>query len=136
DEKGDSCLFKQHGVDLPSYAGYGLPNFPNYRLGALTGSGCDTLTHVGLLSEDEAQIKVYPNPASEFVVVDYGFIDWGKGAATMYITNEAGQQVYEQKLPMYSGFQKIDVSKFTSGVYTAYLNRDNRVILSKQFVKQ
>ncbi len=136
DEKGDSCLFKQHGVDLPSYAGYGLPNFPNYRLGALTGSGCDTLTHVGLLSEDEAQIKVYPNPASEFVVVDYGFIDWGKGEATMYITNEAGQQVYEQKLPMYSGFQKIDVSKFTSGVYTAYLNRDNRVILSKQFAKQ
>ena len=107
-----------------------------YRLGALTGSPCDTLTHVGLLSEDEAQIKVYPNPANEFVVVDYGFIDWGKGEVRMHITNEAGQQVYEQKLPMYSGFRKIDVSEFTSGVYTAYLKRDNRVIVSKQFAKQ
>lgn len=136
DEKGDSCHFMQHAVVLPATTGGGLPNFPNYRLGALTGSGCDTLTHVGLLSEEEAQIKVYPNPSNEFVVVDYGFIDWGKGEATMYITNEAGQQVYEQKLPMYSGFRKIDVSEFTSGVYTAYLKRDNRVIVSRQFVKQ
>jgi hypothetical protein len=134
DEKGDSCHFIQHGIQLPTFSG-GVPNFPNYRLGALTGSPCDTLTHVGLLSEDEAQIKVYPNPANEFVVVDYGFIDWGKGEVRMHITNEAGQQVYEQKLPMYSGFRKIDVSEFTSGVYTAYLKRDNRVIVSKQFAK-
>ncbi len=35
DLKGDSCQFVQHGVQLPTYNSYSMPNFPNYRLGAI-----------------------------------------------------------------------------------------------------
>lgn len=40
--RGVGCQIKQHSVQLPS-VNLTLPNFPNYRLGALDGSPCDTL---------------------------------------------------------------------------------------------
>jgi len=41
-EKGDNCRFKQHHIRIPSVS-RSIPNFPNYRLGPLDGSPCDTL---------------------------------------------------------------------------------------------
>ncbi len=43
DLPGDSCDVCQHCVALPSWNSFSLPNFPNYRLGHLEGSPCDTL---------------------------------------------------------------------------------------------
>ena len=37
------CQFVQHGIQLPVVHRYDIPNFPNYRLGPLDGSPCDTL---------------------------------------------------------------------------------------------
>jgi PKD domain len=37
------CMVEQHGIHLPTYNAASLPNFPNYRLGPLDGSPCDTL---------------------------------------------------------------------------------------------
>jgi PKD repeat protein len=34
---------RQHDIQLPTFNKFSLPNFPNYRLGALVGSLCDTL---------------------------------------------------------------------------------------------
>ena len=42
-EKGLACNFNQRGVNLLNYNGTTLPNNPNYRLGPLDGSPCDTL---------------------------------------------------------------------------------------------
>jgi hypothetical protein len=43
DSLGLACDVCQHCVDLPSINSFSLPNFPNYRLGHLEGSPCDTL---------------------------------------------------------------------------------------------
>ena len=43
DLPGSDCRFEQHGVQLPTLNNTTLPNFPNYRLGPLDGSPCDTL---------------------------------------------------------------------------------------------
>ena len=43
DEPGEACGVKQHSFWLPTYNRFSLPNFPNYRLGPLDGSPCDTL---------------------------------------------------------------------------------------------
>jgi PKD domain len=37
------CMVEQHGITLPTYNSFSMPNFPNYRLGPLDGSPCDTL---------------------------------------------------------------------------------------------
>ncbi|MBK7808866.1 MAG: T9SS type A sorting domain-containing protein [Saprospiraceae bacterium] len=43
DETGVDCQVTQHAIRLPTRIAFGLPNFPNYRLGPLDGSPCDTL---------------------------------------------------------------------------------------------
>ncbi|MFM9950378.1 MAG: PKD domain-containing protein [Saprospiraceae bacterium] len=43
DLPGDSCDVCQHCIELPTWSAFSMPNFPNYRLGALEGSPCDTL---------------------------------------------------------------------------------------------
>lgn len=42
-EEGTDCQYQQHGVQLYKYNDFSVPNFPNYRLGPLDGSPCDTL---------------------------------------------------------------------------------------------
>ncbi len=43
DEPGEACGVRQHSFWLPTYNLFSLPNFPNYRLGSIDGSPCDTL---------------------------------------------------------------------------------------------
>jgi hypothetical protein len=43
DKKGLACKVEQHGIKLPARGSDFEPNFPNYRLGPLDGSPCDTL---------------------------------------------------------------------------------------------
>jgi uncharacterized membrane protein len=42
-KKGLACKVEQHGIKLPARGSFFEPNFPNYRLGPLDGSPCDTL---------------------------------------------------------------------------------------------
>ncbi len=43
DRKGLACQVHQRAVHLPNYNNYSVPNHPNYRLGPIDGSACDTL---------------------------------------------------------------------------------------------
>ena len=134
--QGSSCNFLDHNIQVPTFI-TGLCYFPNYRLGALTGSPCDTLTGLNetARAEKEKILKAYPNPATDFVTVDYGFTDWNKGEVSLEISNELGQTVTQQHLPMYSGFQKIDVSQFAAAVYHIYIKRNNAIIAAAKFSK-
>jgi len=42
-EIGKSCLPQSNSFALKTLGGYGIPNMPNYRLGPIDGSSCDTL---------------------------------------------------------------------------------------------
>ncbi len=43
DEPGTACKLRQHSINLTVPQGRSAPNIPNYRLGPLDGSPCDTL---------------------------------------------------------------------------------------------
>lgn len=134
--QGLSCNFNDMAITLPTFIS-GLPYYPNYRLGALPGSPCDTLTSLNetARAEKEKILKVFPNPATDFVTIDYGFTDWNKGEVVLEITNHLGQVVHRQPLPMYSGFQKVEVSQLATGVYTALIKRGVQVVATAKFVK-
>jgi len=43
DEPGTAAMMEQHGIRLPTFNASSMNNYPNYRLGPLDGSPCDTL---------------------------------------------------------------------------------------------
>ena len=137
DGEGSACNYLDHSISLPTFISC-LPYYPDYRLGALSASACDSLSGLTEVARaaKEAILKVYPNPASDYVMVDYGFTDWSKnGAVSLEICDELGQAVYEQILPQYSGFQKLDFTKFAAGVYTAFIRRNGQMIATQKFAK-
>ena len=81
-------------------------------------------------------INIYPNPASDYVIIDYGFIDWNKGNANIEIIDELGRRVYREELPKYSGVKKIDISQYATGVYHAAILRQQALVGVAKFVKQ
>jgi len=61
--KGDSCQFAQHELFLPySWNNNDIVNYPNYRLGSMEGSACDSV-FTGLKEHEQAtDIQIVPNP--------------------------------------------------------------------------
>ncbi len=66
----DSCEVVQHGLQLASYNRFTSPHFPNYRLGPLDGSPCDTL---GLDNHPVAGFRFEANSTGNTLLV--AFID-------------------------------------------------------------
>lgn len=88
----------------------GLPNMPNYNLGALAGSPCDTLTAI---QENEIQnggIKIYPNPARSFIKIEY--INKPE-IQSIITTNYLGEKMY---LNFNSNLEAV-VSALPAGMY-------------------
>ena len=53
DSFGLACDVQQHAVTLPGPGGnMAVPTFPNYNLGPLVGSPCDTLTGIVSIQKD------------------------------------------------------------------------------------
>ncbi len=66
DTRGGSCNVLQHNVLLPTFNRGTLPNYVNYRLGAMAGSSCDTLTVAtnSLSPANKGFLTVFPNPTN------------------------------------------------------------------------
>jgi hypothetical protein len=74
---GDACDVQLGTITLPHWTFRTMPNFPNFRLGALRGSVCDTLgieegVTVGMdeTPPERASLKVFPNPANSVLNVE------------------------------------------------------------------
>jgi hypothetical protein len=70
-EQGVACNVQQHSILLPTWNNGTTPNFPTYRLGALVGSGCDTIA-VGSeqVAVSRQRIRVFPNPTNGVLNVE------------------------------------------------------------------
>ena len=136
-EKGSACGFRDQSMHIPSLTN-GLPYNPNYRLGALTQSQCDSLSTAtqDIRDAKEQILKVFPNPANDVTTIDYGFTDWNKGPVSLQITDALGQVVYTQPLPMYSGFQHVDISSFAAGLYNVAIKRSGATVGVSKLVKE
>ena len=119
DEYGIDCDFEQHGIHLPAYQSFFMPNFANYRLYDLPGSSCDTLgINDPTVSAEELKaastpLKVAPNPSNGQVSVS---IPEGVTNGTLRLLNSSGMLVSENRVRLQSRIT-LDMSQYPSGMY-------------------
>lgn len=126
---GVGCQVMQHCIALPKINGRTIPNYPNFYLGALSGSACDTLTsHQAPINH--TAIKLYPNPANEILSIEIPEI---KAPLICIFYNLMGQKVHEQTLSQ--PITHIKVGDWQKGAYFYEIVRDNDRINGKVFIQ-
>ncbi len=136
--KGDSCDFRMRNVILPKVWYYTKPNFPNYRLGRLPGSACDTIYNdIKPLYTQTPWLKVYPNPATDIVRFDYNWVEWDAvGECQLVLADLQGRVVLSQIIPKYSSRHELSIKQLTVGVYTASVQSGVRQLAVCKVIKE
>jgi type IX secretion system substrate protein len=120
DSIGAACDVQQHAIYLGNYPYLrAVPNHPNYYLGPVLGSVCDSLA-LGLSEYDhDFKINISPNPTHGQLTVKYSLPQNESGK--IQIINILGEEVYSRNLPPWSSVHrlKLDVS---SGLYQVIIS--------------
>ena len=102
---------------LPTYNASTIPNYPNYFLGADSGSVCDTL-QLGITSKylykSREKLNISPNPTSENIHITFSPSDKSRG---MEIINVNGKVVLKSSIPQWSQAHQVDISQLNEGIY-------------------
>ncbi|MBE7510744.1 MAG: T9SS type A sorting domain-containing protein [Bacteroidia bacterium] len=96
DSAGIDCTVNLHNIHLPCFNVGTVPNHPNYYLGRLVGSPCDTLTSVKDLTEHDFKFSVSPNPNNGNFRIMYLLPQNKSGKLEIFDIN--GRVVYSQNL--------------------------------------
>ena len=114
DSIGAACNFQPYSFFLGGKRTYfGLPNNPNYELGPVTGSVCDSLISVPEFAGQANGFSVYPNPY--FNKISFHAFHPSRETVLLEIENEMGSRVYERFLPFTDC--EVDLSFLPRGVY-------------------
>jgi hypothetical protein len=74
-------------------------------------------------------------PAQTEVTIDYAELPWSRyHNVRLEITDALGSKVYDEALPQYSAYQKLDVSGFAAGSYMVVLRSSDGVVSSERLV--
>ncbi len=122
DSLGLACDFEQRGLNLFGYHGFGVPNFPHFRLYDLPGSPCDTLGINGPQPPEDTlppppvcgtYLSLWPNPVSSVASVELPDCQGG----LLSIFDSAGRLISEQRIAPGEGAHPIVVSEYVPGIY-------------------
>jgi hypothetical protein len=115
DERGAACDFRQHDLEMPTNNLEFLPNYPNYRLGAMPDNACAPV------QEGCFAIHIIPNPVSDFIRVEFDRPYTGP----VWVYDMLGRLVLQA-----SGNgqqrQEFDASGLPNGVYAVVLSCPER----------
>ncbi|MBN2747577.1 MAG: T9SS type A sorting domain-containing protein [Bacteroidales bacterium] len=81
----------------------------------------------------DVDVKVYPNPAKDFVFVDFKLPSI-TSSASIQIRNVLGSIVYQSMLTQNKGVEKIDVSQLKDGVYFYSLIINNDAVVTRKLL--
>ncbi len=136
DTKGKACNVIQRAVKLPVFYNLTFQNHPNYRLGPLKGSPCDTITVATKeLSPDDYGVKIFPNPATEQIQIDINLPNYDPDTKTeVLLVDVSGEIVQRYIMPDFAYLATLDISKLSSGVYGVQLRQRNKVLAAEKLV--
>ncbi|MEP7128719.1 MAG: T9SS type A sorting domain-containing protein, partial [Chitinophagales bacterium] len=124
DELGSGCNFEVAGFSLPPPAtNTGIPNFPNYDLGPLAGSPCDTLTAINEPGELN-EVSIYPNPANQIFNIVYHV----KKESLFELIDANGKVRQRATLFPYFKNRLVWVNELESGLYFYRITSNGEVV--------
>jgi hypothetical protein len=137
DSLGAACNFQPYSFYLGGNRTYwGLPNNPNYELGPLTGSICDTLT-VGL-----TEIINYKNNITVYYDADWqtAFLNTKRLKGKNYnlqLYNLNGQLLLHEKGKLTSNYftEDLNLLGYSKGLYIVRLITEKEVLTAKFVVE-
>jgi type IX secretion system substrate protein len=122
DNAPGSCL----GPNVPYYL---FSNrFPNYRLGALAGSACDTIRQdtvpppPPIPVPGDYGVKVWPNPASGQVSIEVTLPEYESGTAAIEVVDMLGRVLHRATLGDNQQEILIHTSNWPAGIYLVKLH--------------
>jgi hypothetical protein len=118
DSSGVACNVNLHNIHLPCFNVGTVPNHPNYYLGRLVGSPCDSLNSISEIEHD-FKFKIFPNPNYGNFKIMYLLPQNKAGRLEIFDVN--GRVVYSQNLPQWSTMQFISLPKISNGVYNCVI---------------
>ncbi len=109
---------------------------PHYRLGPLTGSGCDTI-----LSSTEPPLAgsgygvvASPSVASGQAEVSITLPGYGGSTAELEVVDMLGRVVYRHRFPPFAYLHTLDVRDWAPGVYNIVLLEKGRARATAKLV--
>jgi hypothetical protein len=125
DQPGLGCNLVQHGVSLPRYFENSLPNHPNYHLGPVDGSVCDSLGINNGVEEEmlHAAIHAYPNPSTGRFALNYPAQSM---VGSLEVRDVSGRMVLRERLPQWSQMHVLHLSHQPAGIYHCTLSWGER----------
>jgi hypothetical protein len=133
DSLGLACDFRLFGQPVLSANSVALPYFPNFHLGALAGSGCDTLTGIeAIKAAHPAFAALAPNPASDRTEIIYYTGSNTANQAMLYDVN--GRLVWNTNFSGSNGNISMDVSILPTGIYLVKFIADGNELLNTKLV--
>ncbi len=89
------------------------------------------------VNNDDAWLKVIPNPATDLVNLNYHFVSSSSSGLhdrMLRITDAVGRDIILQKVTQTDGVYKLDVSQFGQGMYFVELLENNRHLKTERLV--
>ncbi len=122
DRLGLACELRQHTIRIPRYYASAMPNFPNYRLGALQASdSCPSLISASSDAPAEAPLGlvVQPNPTTDLLHIAY--YTENTTAISVAISDYTGKKLQTLSLDSAIGSLDINTSALPNGLYLCTL---------------
>ena len=119
DSAGLACDVQQHAINLGVWHFRSVPNHPNYNLGPVVGSVCDSITSIAEIKHD-FKFNISPNPTSDGTIKLVYLLPQNKNGV-FEVYNMTGQLVYKMNLPPWSTLQFVLLPELSNGVYTCVI---------------
>ena len=86
----------------------------------------------------ENEIKIYPNPATDKITIDFrnSPFEGGKGAVTVEICDIIGQSIFNFQFSIFNSFETIDLSNISKGIYFIKFTENQRIIQTTKLIIQ
>ena len=133
DSAGIACDVQQHTIALGNYFHLrAVPNHPNYYLGPVLGSACDSLGLGWNEISHDFKFSVSPNPNNGNFKILYLLPQNKNGKLEIFDVN--GRRIYRMNLPQWSTMQWISLPEIANGLYAIKITSDGFSVAKKLLI--